>query len=121
MGDSPRHENRSDDVARAQEVIRVLRAKIAIIADTVPKVAKRAAPANDDPQKRRVQYWEIIADNLSKAGWSWGCVAAVDSDGEQSGLLTHTAMTESASLFARMKSSLRFSNLKESRTNHFAS
>jgi hypothetical protein len=23
-------------------------------------------------------YWEIIADNLSKAGWSWGCVSAVD-------------------------------------------
>ncbi len=22
-----------------------------------------------------------IADNLSKAGWSWGCVSAVDSDG----------------------------------------
>jgi hypothetical protein len=21
----------------------------------------------------RVKYWEIIADNLSKAGWSWGC------------------------------------------------
>jgi hypothetical protein len=27
----------------------------------------------------RVKYWEIIADNLSKAGWSWGCVSAVDS------------------------------------------
>ncbi len=27
----------------------------------------------------RVKYWEIIADNLSKAGWSWGCVATVDS------------------------------------------
>jgi hypothetical protein len=26
-------------------------------------------------------YWKIIADNLSKAGWSWGCVATVDSDG----------------------------------------
>ena len=26
-------------------------------------------------------YWEIIAYNLSKAGWSWGCVSAVDSDG----------------------------------------
>jgi hypothetical protein len=25
--------------------------------------------------------WEIIADNLSKAGWSWGCVSAVDSCG----------------------------------------
>jgi hypothetical protein len=23
----------------------------------------------------------IIADNLSKAGWSWGCVSAVDSQG----------------------------------------
>jgi len=28
-----------------------------------------------------VKYWQIIADNLSKAGWSWGCVSAVDSDG----------------------------------------
>jgi hypothetical protein len=28
-----------------------------------------------------VKYWEIIADNLSKAGWSWGCVASVDSEG----------------------------------------
>src|SRR6266516_2501099 len=25
----------------------------------------------------RVKYWEIIADNLSKAGWSWGWVSAV--------------------------------------------
>jgi hypothetical protein len=29
----------------------------------------------------RVKYWEIIADNLSKAGWSWGCVSAMDSSG----------------------------------------
>jgi hypothetical protein len=29
----------------------------------------------------RVKYWEIIADNLSKAGWSWGCVSAIDSSG----------------------------------------
>jgi hypothetical protein len=28
-----------------------------------------------------VKYWEIIADNLSRAGWSWGCVATVDSRG----------------------------------------
>jgi hypothetical protein len=25
-----------------------------------------------------MKYWEIIADNLKKAGWSWGCVSAVD-------------------------------------------
>ena len=26
-------------------------------------------------------YWEIIADNLSKRGWSWGCVSALDLEG----------------------------------------
>jgi hypothetical protein len=26
-----------------------------------------------------MKYWEIIADNLSKAGWSWGIVSAIDS------------------------------------------
>jgi hypothetical protein len=37
------------------------------------------------PRKRstilRVRYWEIIADKLCKAGWSWGCVSAIDSNG----------------------------------------
>jgi hypothetical protein len=28
-----------------------------------------------------MKSWEIIADNLSKAGWSWGCVAVIDSNG----------------------------------------
>ena len=28
----------------------------------------------------RVKYWEIIADNLKKRGWSWGYVSAVDSE-----------------------------------------
>ena len=28
-----------------------------------------------------MKHWEIIADNLSNAGWSWGCVATVDSKG----------------------------------------
>jgi predicted ArsR family transcriptional regulator len=29
-----------------------------------------------------MKYWEIITDNLSTAGWSWGCVAAIDSKGQ---------------------------------------
>jgi uncharacterized protein YfaQ (DUF2300 family) len=29
----------------------------------------------------RVKYWEIIADNLSKADWSWGGVSGTDSEG----------------------------------------
>jgi hypothetical protein len=28
-----------------------------------------------------VKYWEIIADRLSEAGWSWGCVSAIDFNG----------------------------------------
>jgi hypothetical protein len=30
--------------------------------------------------KRGRIRWEMIADNLSKAGWSWGCIVAVDSE-----------------------------------------
>ena len=30
---------------------------------------------------RLVKDREIIADNLSKAGWSWGCVSAIDPKG----------------------------------------
>jgi hypothetical protein len=28
-----------------------------------------------------IRDWEIIADKLSKAGWTWGCVATIDSNG----------------------------------------
>jgi hypothetical protein len=28
-----------------------------------------------------MKYWETIADNLSKAGWSLGWVSAIDSEG----------------------------------------
>ena len=29
-----------------------------------------------------MKYWEIVADNLSKAGCSWGCVSVIDSNGQ---------------------------------------
>jgi len=51
-----------------------------------------------------VKDWEINTDNLSKAGWSWGYVSAIDSNGYQSSLLTHIPTTESVSLCERMKS-----------------
>jgi len=28
-----------------------------------------------------MKQWELIADNLGKAGWSLGCVSAIDSNG----------------------------------------
>ena len=32
---------------------------------------------------RRVKQWEIIADNLSKAGWNCGCISSTDQAGRQ--------------------------------------
>jgi hypothetical protein len=32
-------------------------------------------------RSQAVNYWEIIADNLKKRGWSYGYVSAVDSNG----------------------------------------
>src|SRR4029077_19115814 len=31
--------------------------------------------------RHKMKYWELIADNLSKAGFSWGVVSAIDSNG----------------------------------------
>jgi hypothetical protein len=59
---------------------------------------------NKENIMRLVKYWEIIADNLSKAGWSWGCVSALIPTGEQSSSQTRMAATESVSLCMRMKS-----------------
>jgi hypothetical protein len=50
-----------------------------------------------------MKYWEIIADNLNKSGWSWGCVSAIDFNG-RSGLLTRIATMESVSFCTRTKS-----------------
>jgi hypothetical protein len=32
--------------------------------------------------QNRMKNREVIADNLSKAGWSWGCLSAIDSHGQ---------------------------------------
>jgi hypothetical protein len=51
-----------------------------------------------------MKYWEIIADNLKKAGWSWAGSQPSIVMGERSGLQTRIAATESVTLCARMKS-----------------
>ena len=30
-----------------------------------------------------MKYWEIIADNLKKAGWNCGCISSTDHEGRQ--------------------------------------
>ena len=42
-------------------------------------VGNSSGDANGSDLVKR--YWEIIADNLKKAGWSWACVSALDSNG----------------------------------------
>jgi len=51
---------------------------------------------------RRVKDWEIIGDRLSKAGWSLGCVSAVDSQGRTIWIVDAIA-NESVSLCGQIK------------------
>jgi hypothetical protein len=30
-----------------------------------------------------MKYWEIVANNLSKAGWRCGCISSANHDGQQ--------------------------------------
>jgi hypothetical protein len=64
-------------------------------------------------------YWEIIADNLGKAGWSWGCVSTVDSRGRTifaadahrgNGQRFIVRADEKLSVFVELESALRASN-----------
>ncbi|SRR5260370_13183728 len=58
---------------------------------------KRQYPAS------RVKYWEIIADNLKKAGWSLGYVSAVDSQWRTIWIVDAHCEAGSVSLFTRRK------------------
>jgi len=81
-----------------------MRGKTAITANTARKKQGCVAFANDDFENaRRVRYyWEIIAGNLKKRGWSLGYVSALDSQG-RSGLWTHIAAMGSGLLCTQMK------------------
>jgi hypothetical protein len=63
-----------------------------------------------------VKFWELIADKLSKAGWSLGWSQPWILKVERSGLLTRIATMDSGSLRERMKGCLRLwnSNLRSS-------
>jgi hypothetical protein len=50
------------------------------------------------------QYWEVIADNLSKADWSWSYVSTVDSRGRTIWIVDAHRDPGSGSLCAPKKS-----------------
>ena len=66
-----------------------------------------------------MKYWEISADNLSKAGWSWGCVSTVNCNGRTIFIAdSHrdgnqrfiVRADEKLSAFVKLESALRASN-----------
>jgi hypothetical protein len=57
-----------------------------IVPVVVPVVRPVALDGVGNPPSHKdrgdsMKSWEIIADNLSRAGWTWGCVATVDREG----------------------------------------
>ena len=58
---------------------------LAIPVDVLTLKDEPAPPEVVNAHIRRMKYWEIIADNLSKAGWSWGWISAIDSNGRRKG------------------------------------
>jgi len=48
-----------------------------------------------------MKCWEIIADNLSKAGWSCGCISSTDHN-DNFGLWPQSVRTRDALLCTRM-------------------
>ena len=49
--------------------------------DLDPFISSLPCAAENRQNPPGVKYWELIADNLSEAGCSWGCVSGVDSNG----------------------------------------
>ena len=86
-------ENREDELAKQERELVQRIAKEANYLDQTPS----PTPKRDQTFAWREESWEIIADDLSTAGWSWGCVLALNSPGERSGSQTHIATTVSVS------------------------
>jgi hypothetical protein len=73
------------------------------------------------PDKSRVKYWEIIADNLSKADWSWGCVSAIDSSGRTIWIADAHRDDGKRFIVRADEKPTAFLELEEPRANHRAS
>ena len=67
-----------------------------------------------------MKSWEIVADRLSKAEFSWGCVSALDSHGRTSGVDAHRGDGKRFIVHADEKLSA-FVELERHRTFYLAS
>jgi hypothetical protein len=60
--------------------------------------------SRDESGRDRMKHWEIIADNLSKAGWSWDVSQLWTRAGGRSLLRMRTAAMGRVTLCTLMKS-----------------
>jgi len=76
-----------------------------IVASLAPKNSKaqRGCSTQRNHARHRMKYWEIIADKLSKAGWSLGWVQPWIPKGERSGSQTRIATTVNVMWCTRTK------------------
>jgi hypothetical protein len=68
------------------------------------RAATREHPTSNVQRPIFTRYWEIIADNLSKCGWSWRVCQQWIRNGDGSGLLMRFGAKENALSCAQMKS-----------------
>jgi hypothetical protein len=62
-------------------LVKPLAASSGVVVALERKVRRKQSFLQNRQNPLRMKYWEIGADDLSKAGWSWGYVSAVDSCG----------------------------------------
>jgi hypothetical protein len=64
-----------------------------------------------------VKYWELVADKLSKAGWSLGWVSAIDSEGRTIWIVDAHRDNGKRFVVGQMKCCQHSLSSKESRTH----
>ena len=66
--------------------------------DKITHYVTAVAERKRDKNVAHVKYWEIVADNLSKASFSWAVSQRLIPGGERCGSQTHTATNPSVSM-----------------------
>ena len=70
-----------DEVARTEQTVLIRDGENWIHCDLFVSICHCRVERKSCSIRQVKRYWEIIADNLSQAGWSWGCVSAIDTHG----------------------------------------
>ncbi len=96
-------------ISQQQKAMQIFTARLEDQAAQIQRVSAQLELNQHTPRTVALKYWETIADNLRKAGWSWGCVSAVDSKGRA--IWIADAHRGDGRRFVAADAKLRFGNL----------